>query len=285
MERRRASTARRRLPEPERWSRSPRSQIRALQPETAGDLELAYGHRFNATTNFQADIYQSQESQALLNGNVPIVGFPGITVPQDYINKALDRLGSCPGLHPSVHNLAFTTTFNAAAARYRGFLLSTNVGITHGVAFNASYGVQSAAYLGIPQDILIGNTNLLDGGQIYGIPLRQGNAGISYQNNTGFGARLDTTYVGSNNAWNRNPFWYANGSVSQTTGQVAIGFGIFNLFNSVAQQYGLIGYGVYIPQNFYGLAAQGGATSGLEQSNEAYGLPFRTYWLTLRTGI
>ena len=41
-----------------------------LQPETAGDLELAYGHRFTATTNIQADVYQSLESQALLNGNV-----------------------------------------------------------------------------------------------------------------------------------------------------------------------------------------------------------------------
>jgi len=49
-----------------------------LQPETAGDLELAYGHRFNSTTNVQADVYQSLESQALLNGNVSIVGFPGL---------------------------------------------------------------------------------------------------------------------------------------------------------------------------------------------------------------
>jgi len=66
-----------------------------LQPETAGDLELAYGHRFTATTSIQADVYQSLESQALLNGNVSIVGFPGITVPKDYIDKALARLNSC----------------------------------------------------------------------------------------------------------------------------------------------------------------------------------------------
>ena len=91
-----------------------------LEPETAEDLELAYGHRFNATTNIQADVYQSYENQALLAGNVSIVGFPGITVPQDYITKALTRLDSCPGLNPSVHNLAFATTFNASSARYRG---------------------------------------------------------------------------------------------------------------------------------------------------------------------
>jgi len=257
----------------------------ALQPETAGDLELTYGHRFNATTNVQADVYQSLESQALLNGDVPIVGFPGITVPQDYIDKALQRLNSCPGLHPTIHNLAFTTTYNAAAARYRGIVLSTNVGLTRTVSLNASFDVQSAAYLGIPQDILIANTELLDGGQIARIPLRQGTTGISYQDNRGFGARLDATYIGPNNSFNRNPFWFANASVSKTSGPVTVGLGVSNLFNSVAQQYGYIGYGVYIPQNFYGLAAQGGAASGLQQSSEEYGLPFRQYWLTVKVGI
>ena len=154
-----------------------------------------------------------------------------------------------------------------------------------GVTFNASFDVQSAAYLGVPQDILIGNTNLLDGGQIYGIPLRQGTTGIAYQDNQGFGARLDATYIGGNNSWNRNPFWFANASVSKTSGQVGINFGVYNLFNSVAQQYGLIGSGVYVPQNFYGLAQNGGASSGLEQSSEQFGLPFRSYWFTVKVGI
>ncbi|MGB8965789.1 MAG: TonB-dependent receptor [Candidatus Cybelea sp.] len=256
-----------------------------LEPETAEDLELAYGHRFNATTNIQASVYQSLESQALLSGNVPIVGFPGIVVPRDYVTKALSRLDTCPGLHPTINNLAFSTTFNAASGRYRGIVLSTNVGIMHNVSFNAGYSIQSAAYLGIPTDILIDNTGLLDGGQIYGIPLRQGTAGISYQNNAGYGARMDANYFGANNSWNRNPFWFVNASVNKTEGPTSIGFGIYNLFNSAAQRYGLIGYGVYIPQNFFGSAALGGATSGLEQGNEAFGIPFRSYWLTVKVGI
>jgi hypothetical protein len=256
-----------------------------LQPETAEDLELAYGHRFTATTNIQADVYQSWESQALLNGNVPIVGFPGITVPTSYVDKALARLSSCPGLHPTIHNLAFSTTFNAAGARYRGIVLSTNVGITRNVSFNAAFDVQSAAYVGIPQDILIGNTGLLDGGQIYGIPLRQGTAGLAYQDNHGFGARIDATYIGGNNTWNRNPFWFTNASVSKTSGNVSVGFGIYNWFNSAGQNYGLIGNGVFQPQNFYGSAALGGAANGIQQGNEQYGLPFRQYWLTVRVGI
>jgi outer membrane receptor protein involved in Fe transport len=256
-----------------------------LQPETAEDLELAYGHRFNATTNIQADVYQSYENQALLSGNVSIVGFPGVTVPQNYIDKALQRLSSCPGLHPTEQNLAFATTYNAASARYRGYVLSTNVGLWRGVSFNASYTVQSAAYLGVPTDILIANTNLIDGSQIYGIPLRQGTAGLAYSGLGGFGARMDATYVGGNNSWNRNPFWFVNSSVSYTAGQTTLNLGIYNMFNSAAQTYGYIGYGVYQPQNYYGLAAQGGPTSAIEQSSEQYGLPFRSYWFTVKFGI
>jgi outer membrane receptor protein involved in Fe transport len=256
-----------------------------LQPESADDLELAYGHRFNASTNVQADVYQSLESQALLSGNVPIVGFPGITVPEDYITKALQRLDSCPGLHPTVHNLAFSTTYNAAAGRYRGIVLSGNTGITRNVSFNASFDVQSAAYLGVPQDILIANTNLLDGGQIYGVPLRQGTAGIAYSDNDGWGARFDATYIGGNNSWNRNPFWFANASMTKSNGPVSLTLGVYNLFNSVAQQYGLIGEGVYAPQNYYGLAAQGGPTSAIQQGTEQFGLPFRSFWMSVKIGI
>jgi outer membrane receptor protein involved in Fe transport len=256
-----------------------------LQPETAEDLEVAYGHRFTAQTNIQADVYQSWESQALLGGLVSIVGFPGITVPQDYIDKALTRLDSCAGLHPSEQNLAFSTTYNAAGARYRGIVLSSNVGITHNVTWDASFSVQSAAYVGVPADILIANTQLIDGGQIYGIPLRQGDTGIAYQSNSGFGARLDAMYIGGNNSWNRDPFWFANGTISQTYGNTTIGLGIYNLFNSVAQHYGYIGYGVYVPQNYFGLAQNGGPTNALEQSSEQFGLPFRQYWFTVKFGI
>lgn len=258
-----------------------------LQPETASDLEFAYGHRFNATTNIQADVYQSWESQALLSGNVSIVGFPGITVPQDYIDKALQRLSSCPGLNPTEKNLAFSTTFNAAGARYRGIVLSTNVGITRNVTFNAGFTVQSAAYLGVPTDILIANTNLIDGGQISGIPLRQGTAGIGYQSPIGFGARMDTTYFDGNNSWNRNPFWLTNANVSYSVPntQTALNMGIYNLFNSAVNQYGYIGYGTYVPQNFFGLAENGGPNSALEQSSEQFGLPARSYWFTVKFGI
>jgi hypothetical protein len=42
---------------------------------------------------------------------------------------------------------------------------------------------------------------------------------------------------------------------------------------------------VYQPQNYYGSAAFGGTTNGLEQSSEQFGLPFRSYWMTVKFGI
>ncbi len=255
-----------------------------LKPETADDLELAYGHRFTMTTSVQADVYQSWESGALLSGLVPIVGFPGITVPASYINQALLRLSSCPGLIPTINNLGFSTTYNASGARYRGIVLNANVGIMRNVTLNAAYNVESAAYIGIAQDILRANTGLLDGGQIYGIPLRQGNLGLAFQDPAGLGARIDATYVGSYNSWNRGPFWFADGGVSQTWGRYTLSFGVNNIFNSAAQQYGLIGLGIFEPQNFYGSAAQGGPTSAIQEGREEYGILPRQIWVTLKIG-
>jgi outer membrane receptor protein involved in Fe transport len=256
-----------------------------LKPETADDLELAYGHRFNSTTTIQADVYQSWENQALLGGNVPIGTIPQIVVPPALVEQYLARLSKCPGLNPTAENLAFSTTFNAAGARYRGIVVSASMGVIRNVSFNAGYTVQSAAYVGIPQDILMSNTGLIDGGHIFGIPLRQGTAGLAYQQPHGFGARIDATYVGSNNSWNRNPFWFANGSLSQSSGTVTVSVGVYNIFNSAAQQYGLIGAGVFQPQNYYGSAALGGPSSALTQGSEQYGLPFRQFWLTTKVSI
>jgi outer membrane receptor protein involved in Fe transport len=255
-----------------------------LEPETANDLELAYGHRFNFNTSIQADVYQSWENQALLSGNVPISTIPQVVVPPHLVEQYIQRLKACPGLAPTVNNLAFSTTFNAAAARYRGIVLSANVGLMRNLSFNAAYTIQSAAYLGIPQDILQQNTNLLENGQITGIPLRQGTAGLAYQQRNGFAARIDTTYVGGNNSWNRNPFWFANGGISQTSGRVTVSAGVYNMFNSVAQQYGLIGAGVFIPQNFYG-SGPGSPANGIQQGTEEYGLPFRQFWVTTKISI
>jgi outer membrane receptor protein involved in Fe transport len=246
-------------------------------------MEVAYGHRFSFGTSIQADVYQSWENGALLNGLVPIVGFPGITVPPSLISQYLTKLAKCPGLTPTVNDLAFSTTYNASAARYRGIDLSATVALTRTLSFNADYAITSAGYLGISQAILYDNIGLIDGGQIYGIPLRQGNAGLSYQDRSGWGARVDATYVGSYNSWNRGPFWFANGGISKVlTPKLTLNFGVNNIFNSAAQDYGLIGLGIFQPLNYYGSAALGGPTSAIQQGQEEYGLLPRRFWFTIK---
>jgi hypothetical protein len=56
------------------------------------------------------------------------------------------------------------------------------------------------------------------------------------------------------------------------------------MFNSVAQQYGLIGAGVFVPQNYYG-SGPGSPANGIQQGTEEYGLPFRQFWVTTKISI
>jgi outer membrane receptor protein involved in Fe transport len=255
----------------------------ALRPETATDLELAYGHRFGLRTNIQADVYQSWEDGALLNGVEALGAVPGIVVPAGYVSEALTRLSKCSGLNPTVADLGWQTTFNASGARYRGIDLSTSVGLTRNLTFTADYAVTSAAWVGLPQSILYQNPTFLDGGQIFGIPLRSGNAGLVYESPGGFAARIDATYIGPDNAYYRAPFWFANGGISQViNSRLTLNFGVQNIFNSAVQQYGLIGAGVFTPVNFYGNYAFGGPHNALDEGSEAFGLLPRQLWFTIR---
>ena len=252
-----------------------------LKPESATDFEVAFGHRFTSQTTLQADVYQSWENMALLSGSVPIASVPQYTVPLHMIDEYLARIASVCGGHPNESVLGFSTTYNAASARYRGINLNSSVGITRNITFSASYTITSAAYLGVAQDILQANPLLIDGGQISDVPLRQATAGLAYANRTGFAARIDANYMGSYNTYHRSPFWFANGSISQTAGKVTVNLGVYNIFNSVAQQWGYIGYGVWQPENQYGTDTNAFTQAG----NEQYGLPFRQVWLAAKFGI
>jgi outer membrane receptor protein involved in Fe transport len=252
-----------------------------LQPETATDAEIAYGHRFSSRASFQVAAYDSWEQSALLNGNVPISSIPQIPVPGSFITGYLKKIQHTCGGTPTIADLGYTTTFNAASARYRGIDLTAGIGILRNLNFNTTFDIQSSFYEGIPTDILQQNSILIDGSQFAGVPLRMGTAGLAYQNaSSGFAARLDANYIGGDNSFNRAPFWFANASVSKTSGRVSVNFGVYNLFNSAAQQYGLIGAGVFQQQNQYFHE-----TSALEQGTEQFGLPFRSVWLTVKTGI
>lgn len=261
----------------------------SLKPETATDVELAYGHRFSRTTTIQLDGYSSIEQNAILNGNLPLSAFPQYnsvlqqlvpaggggttTLQQAFLNRIT---GSCQ-TPATASQLGWTTYANAGNAQYKGIDLDGTIGIVRYVTLGLEYGMQSASYKGIGVNILQNNAYLVNGTQFSTIPLRKGFSSLVYSSPSGFHAEMDGTYIGDGNSYKRGAFWYADAAVSKTTGPVTVAFGVSNLFNSAYQQYGLIGLGVYRPQNQFG-----SATSALAEGTgtELYGLPPRQAWLT-----
>ena len=68
---------------------------------------------------------------------------------------------------------------------------------------------------------------------------------------------------------------YANANISRTVGSFTANFGVYNLFNSIAQEYGYVGAGTFIPENGFGKD-----TNSFQQGTEQFGLPYKQFWLT-----
>lgn len=252
-----------------------------VKPESANDVELAYGHRFSQNVLFQGDVYDSREQNPLVGGVFPLSVIPAGQVLtgaqlQQYLNKLN---GPCGGGFTAA-NLGITTTFNAGSAIYRGIALNTTIGIVRNLKAEVKYNVESAAFSGIPDSILKNNVTLINGGQVAGIPLHTGSVGFAYANPSGFSTRIDGYYVGPNNGFNRNAYMYANANVARTIGPLTVNFGMYNIFNSSAQEYGYVGQGLFIPENSFGHDV-----NSFQQGTEQFGLPYKQYTLsfTLRT--
>jgi outer membrane receptor protein involved in Fe transport len=255
-----------------------------LKPETANDVELAYGHRFSDRAVVQADVYSASENGPLLGGTFPLSLVPPNQLPsQAVLDQYLQRIETSCGPGYTNANLGVSTTFNAGSARYQGIGLNVNVGLARHLKMIAEWDIQSATYSGINTTILSTNPGLINGAQFYGIPERQGSLALGYQNDpAGFGVHLNGYYVGGpSNGFNRGDYAYANANVSKTIhGTLTLNLGINNVFNSIAQQYGYIGLGVYQPENQFGSDA-----NAFDQGSEEFGLPARQIWFTVTTKI
>ncbi|HZT13852.1 MAG TPA: TonB-dependent receptor [Candidatus Baltobacteraceae bacterium] len=250
-----------------------------LVPESASDLEFAYGHRFASQTVVQADVYTSYERNALFGGDLPLSALGQTQVPQSLINQYLARIAAACGPGATEANLAVSTTYNAAAARYQGIDLSISSNPLPHLTVTGEYGVQSAVFLGVPVSILQSNTTIINGSQIAGVPLRKGNAGLSYDNR-GLGLSIQGNYISANNPFNRPAFWFANASISKSVSNVTFALSANNLFNSAAQIYGYFGHGLFVPENQYG-----SDTNAFQQGTEEFGLPPGQYFFTISDRI
>ncbi len=250
-----------------------------VQPETASDVEGSYGHRFGNGSVVQLEAYSAYEHNALLGGTIPFAALPGVP-PPDFLPSIFSRIKQiCPNIpNPTIDNLTASAVINAASARYQGIVLSGTANVVRNLAFNAAYNIQSAAFLNVPDYILMNNPLIVNGTQVLGTPLRTADMGFVYNNPRGVGGTFDGHFIDSNNGWNRPAFWFANASISNNFGPATINLGVNNIFNSNAQNYGLIGLGTYAPVNAFNASANPNAFA---ESSEEFGLPFRQVWMTV----
>lgn len=247
-----------------------------LQPENAVDYEAAYGHRFAPRMVLQADLYSSTELNPLVSGTFPLSTVPAGQLPPNLTDFVQKLQAHCGSSFDESH-LGVTDLFNAGSAKYRGYTLDFTIPSGQAVTFDVGYAVQSAAYYGMNDDILVNNATLINGNQIDGIPLQRANLGIGWADPSGWSGSLETFYVGTPNGYNRPPYTYSNFNLAkQISPQLTANFGVLNLFDSNSQQYGLIGLGVFKPENQFG-----SDTNSFQQGTEEFGLPLRQFWLSL----
>ena len=225
-----------------------------LIQESSTDLEVGYGHRFARDTVINVDGYFSYEKNRIFRGTIP-VSTAGVTIPGTLLSQYFSRIvGFCSSSNQAtLANLGVSANFNAASTRYQGIELSGRYRANRNLYFDYSYDVQSAADLGVPDSILKRSVTTINGSQISGVALHKGSVGLDIQNGHGFEGRLDSYYQGQYNPYNRDPFFYANASLSQAISKnTTLNVGVLNLFDSIASQVYSLGVGPFIAENQYG---------------------------------
>jgi hypothetical protein len=249
-----------------------------VKPEQANDVEAAVAHRFDNQATVEVDAYDTTETNPILGATFPLSVVPASQIPsQSYFQGYINALQTACGRTYTLSSFGVSAPFNAGHATYRGFNVETGIPITRQFELDAGYTIQSAYYDGMNREVLINNSSLINGSQIYGVPLHQANVGIGFNNRISqWTARIDEYYVGAPNGFNRPAYWFANASASKTVGPITFNLGINNLFNNDASEFGLIGLGTPVPQNQF----SSGNSTAFEQGAEEYALPYRQIWLT-----
>jgi outer membrane receptor protein involved in Fe transport len=262
-----------------------------IRPESANDYEIGYAHKFDTGSSVQLNLYYTNVQNQLFSANEPITEFGAVTIPPALLQGFATKIGSiCPAVNPAdpasvIPFLAIGTTYNAASAVSKGAEVVGRQYVARHVYFDYTYNLQSVVGNGINIDILKNNPFIVNGGQLLGIPVNQATVGLDYANR-GLEARMDGYIVGPNNPSSRPAYNVWNGFVTQALPKgLSVTVGVQNVFNEAWQRYGYFGHAPLFAENqFYNdrTPIQQYLSTG---SNEEFGLPIRSFVVTLTSRI
>jgi len=249
--------------------------VSGLQPETSTDIEVAYGHKFGQSTTLEGDYYNSSVKSMLFPTLLNASHLPPGTISPTILGNVNSGLFSrvynysaaCKALlNPAdptslIPYLAFTVPTNAANGLFRGIELTLRHRFSRRLTFDATWDVQSSVALNIPNAILKQNVYLINGSQLFGIPLQKQNAALDYSGRDGIAGHIDTTRFGIDNQFDAPPFFVTNAYVAKHIGRATITIGGTNIFGARDDTFAQTGVGLYVPENSFGTD-----TTGLSQS-------------------
>jgi outer membrane receptor protein involved in Fe transport len=221
-----------------------------LLSESANDFEFGYGHKFKDDSNIQVNAYDTHVTNQLFGASEPVLQFGAGNI--NFLPGALlayeQRFATQCGLNLNdqsiLQYLSVGTTYNVASALARGVELSGRQRINRIVYVDYTYDIESSSHVGISNQILMANPTIINGGQLYGIPLHQASISLDIAPNP-WEFRIDNYYVEQNNGWNRPSFWHSNAFLTRSfdRGRYLLSIGGTNIFNNAVQDYGYIGLG------------------------------------------
>jgi hypothetical protein len=269
-----------------------------LTSESANDVELGYGHRFQADSNIQVNAYVTPVTDELFAATEPLlqygannVTFASTTL-QNYLTHLVNQgclpAGSTPA--DTYPFLGISTTYNLASELARGVDINGRYRFMPKAYIDYGWSVESSQQFDIPataaNPILQSNPTLLNGEQQDGLPLHQATVSLDVQPGP-YEVRIDNFYIGKNNPLDRPAYWYTNAFITRPLdhGKFALTLGGTNIFNQAVQYFGLIGDGQPVAVNQF--FPNAGSLTGLQQnlaginSDEEFGLQPAQVTLTL----
>jgi outer membrane receptor protein involved in Fe transport len=267
-----------------------------LRPERSSDLEAAIGHRFWSDTAVNVVGYVSSVKDQIISGVGPItpIALANPAISSQLALFAAKINSQCPGLALSAATvssvLGLSEYVNATSGLVRGIEATGRLRVAPWIRFDGVYDIQSSRQFGQPVAFLQANPFVLDGGQVYAIPVHKFSVGADYTGVRGYEAQLQLYYIGNNNTLNRPAYTYYNGFLSKSLGKnLSLTLSGYNLFNQNAANYGYFGLQQPAPTNPYytgDSSALGQATGiGLQTQTELFGLQPRLITIQLNARI